>query len=403
MKKQETIWKVRKELTVNDNELARKVRKDVQLNHNQSILMMRKKVNLSQKVLAVVILLTLMFTQWGGTIGTAKAAPCTAAQGQLLIDSGQYKKAIQEFTCLINAQPTEVEGYRGRIEAELLLGQYSNALADNARITAFVLPVHPDAKTTIFAGYADRLAVAPQSIPALTGASFSRWTSFDYASAIHLLNQLLTVQPSSPYGNLFRGSSLLLHHSSKGNGVADLEYAITLAPQSADVRFIVADAYTYGLPDPERAFEEASLALAWGLNTPRVHAILAVSYAAFGDPLAAAAEIQTHIELVTTEFVPASPINTGDSLNLDLVPGRTYDIPVTASAGETLSIMTGSPDFYDTILVLLAPDGTPVLGSDDYQFYYAGFEWVVPVSGTYHLQVTSFESIDTGKLVVTRD
>src|SRR5262249_345273 len=147
---------------------------------------------------------------------------------------------IREFTCVIKTQPTEVAGYRGRIEAELLIGQYSNALGDNARITALVLPVHPDAKNTMFAGYADRLAVAPQDIPAPTGASFARWTSFDYASAIHLLNQLLDVQPNNPYGNLFRGSSRLLHGSNKVDGVADLEYAITLAPQSADVRFIVA-------------------------------------------------------------------------------------------------------------------------------------------------------------------
>jgi tetratricopeptide (TPR) repeat protein len=403
MNHNDTTLKVRKGLSMNHNESTLQARKGMHQNHNQAMLAPRKKVNMSQKIFAFVALLTLLFTQWGGAIGVAKAAQCTAAQGQLFIDSGQYKKAIQEFTCIIEAQPTEVEGYRGRIEAELLLGQYSNALADNGRITAFVLPLHPDAKNAIFAGYADRLAVAPQSITALTGASFSRWTSFDYANAIHLLNQLLAVQPNSPYGNLFRGSSRLLHHANTANGIADIEYGIALAPQSAEVRFIVADAYTYGLPDPERAFEEASLALNWGLDTPRVHAILATSYAAFGDQLAAAAEIQTHIELVTTEFLPASPINAGGTLNLNLVPGRTYDIPVAVTAGETLSIMTGSPDFWDSILVLLAPDGTPVFGSDDYKFYFAGFQWVATQTGTYHLQVTSFESIDTGELVVTRN
>ncbi len=35
---------------------------------------------------------------------------------------------------------TQVEGYRGRIEAELLLGRYSDAVGDYARVTAFVLP-----------------------------------------------------------------------------------------------------------------------------------------------------------------------------------------------------------------------------------------------------------------------
>ncbi len=370
---------------------------------HENIYSSRKEVNMLQKTFAImVIVLTLIFAPWSGAVGSAKAAQCTAQQGQLFIEAGQYKKALQEFTCVINAQPTEVEGYRGRIEAELLLGQYSNALGDNARITAFVLPVHPDAKNTIFAGYADRLAVAPQDIPALTGASFARWTSFDYASAIHLLNRLLEVQPASPYGNLFRGSSRLLHGANTVNGVADIEYAITLAPQSADVRFIVSDAYTYGLPNPQRAFAEASLALAWGLDTPRIHAILATSYEAFGDQLAAAAEIQRHIELVTTELLTAPPIEAGASLHLDLVPGRTYEIPVTMTAGDTLSIMTGSPDFYDTILVLFAPDGTPVLSSDDYKFYFAGFEWVAAQTGTYRMQVTSFEGIDTGELVVTR-
>ncbi len=316
---------------------------------HENIYSSRKEVNMLQKTFAImVIVLTLIFAPWSGAVGSAKAAQCTAQQGQLFIEAGQYKKALQEFTCVINAQPTEVEGYRGRIEAELLLGQYSNALGDNARITAFVLPVHPDAKNTIFAGYAD------------------------------------------------------LHGANTVNGVADIEYAITLAPQSADVRFIVSDAYTYGLPNPERAFAEASLALAWGLDTPRIHAILATSYEAFGDQLAAAAEIQRHIELVTTELLTAPPIEAGASLRLDLVPGRTYEIPVTVTAGETLSIMTGSPDFYDTILVLFAPDGTPVLSSDDYKFYFAGFVWVAAQTGTYRMQVTSFEGIDTGELVVTR-
>jgi hypothetical protein len=54
-------------------------------------------------------------------------------------------------------------------------------------------------------------------------------------------------------------------------------------------------------------------------------------------------------------------------------------------------------------MVLLAPDGTPVVGSDDFKFYYAGFDWVAQGTGTYRLQVTSFESVNTGVLVVTRD
>ena len=82
-----------------------------------------------------------------GSAGVARAQPpCTAEQGQALIDQGGYKQAVKEFTCVIDAQPTEVDGYRGRIEAQLLLGLYSDALRDYGRVTAQVLPVHPDAE-----------------------------------------------------------------------------------------------------------------------------------------------------------------------------------------------------------------------------------------------------------------
>jgi tetratricopeptide (TPR) repeat protein len=347
------------------------------------------------------------FAAAASDLAAAASSPstkCTSQRGQDFLDAGRYDHATREFTCVIEAQPTAIEGYRGRIEAELLLGRYSDALRDYARVTAVVEPVHPDAHEIIRAGYADRLAVAPHDIPALTGASFERWANFDYAQAIHLLDRLLDVRPDDPYGTLFVGSSRLLQGGPgpKERGAADLERAIALAPESPDVRFIVADAYTYGLPDLERAFAEATLALNWGLGTPRVHAILATAYNAFGDLLAGGTHIQTHIDLVTTELVTAPPLATGDSLALDLVPGRTYAVPVSATAGETISISTSSPDFWDSIAVLLAPDGSPAVGSDDENAYFAAFDWVAPETGTYLLQVTSFESINTGELVVTR-
>jgi hypothetical protein len=118
--------------------------------------------------------------------------------------------------------------------------------------------------------------------------------------------------------------------------------------------------------------------------------------------VAAGAEIKRHIELVTTELRMTLPLNVRGALTLPLVPGRTYEIPVSVTAGQTVSVLTSSPDFYDTILVLLAPDGTPILGSDDYRQYFAGFEWVAEATGTYRVRVTSFEGVNTGDLVVSR-
>lgn len=332
----------------------------------------------------------------------ASRSKCSVEQGQSYISQGRYEQAVREFSCVIESDPTGVEGYRGRIEAELLLGRYSDALADHARITANVLPVHPDAEASIQDGYRARLAAAPDDVPALMGASFTHWADYEYPATIHVINHLLELQPNDVFGNLFRGSARLLKGLNRDKGVADIERAIGLAPGSADVRFIVADAYTYGLPMPERAFVEASLALDWGLDTPRVHAILATSYFAVGNEAAAAAELLRHFELVTTELVPAAQLAPGSSLSVTLVPGRVVEVPVPVVAGETLSIATSSRDYWDSIAVLLAPDGTPVTGSDDANAYFAAFDWVAPATGTYRLRVTFFESVNYGDLLVTR-
>ena len=346
--------------------------------------------------LAFAVVVTALVTPASAAVG------CTAEQGQLLIEEGRYKQAVSEFTCVIEAQPTEIEGYRGRIEAQLLLGEYSNSMRDYARVTAVVTPLHPDAQAIILASYAARLESAPNDIRVLTGASFARWSFFDYLGAINLLDRLLDIEPTNGYGNLFRGSSRLLKGHAVAAGVVDLENAIAIAPESPDVRFIVADAYTYGLPDPDRAFAEATFALEAGLATPRVYAILGSAYSAFGDVANAAIHINTHIQLVTNTVLTTSPLAARASTALGVVPGQTYEIPLVVSAGETVSIVTSSHDYWDTILVLLAPDGSPVLGSDDSWKYFAAFDWTAPSSGTYRMRVTFFEGVITGTLRVSR-
>ncbi|MFL6466852.1 MAG: tetratricopeptide repeat protein [Pyrinomonadaceae bacterium] len=334
---------------------------------------------------------------------TAFGAPCTVQSGQAMINAGTYEKAINEFTCVINNSPTEVEGYRGRIEAKVLLARYSDAVRDYQKVTAYVIPVHPDAAEMIYAGYETRLAVSPNDLKALTGRAFARWWFFDYHTAIQLLNDLVAMRPNDLFPNLFRGSSRMLSGATKAKGIADIEKAITIAPTNPHVRFIVADAFTYGVPDPQRAFDEASRALEWGLDTPRVHAILGTSYNKFGNKVAAAEEINKCIDLSIDDLVPASPLAAGTTLDLNFIPDMAYDIPITVGAGEIISIKTNATDYWDSIAVLLAPDGTPLIGSDDDNRYFAEFTYVAPVAGTYHMKVTFFEAVAVGVMHVTRD
>ena len=55
-----------------------------------------------------------------------------------------------------------------------------------------------------------------------------------------------------------------------------------------------------------------------------------------------------------------------------------------------------------SILVLLAPNGSPSVGSDDYVKYFAGLDWAASATGIYRMRVASFESDNTGELTAKR-
>jgi|SRR5215510_14900569 len=85
----------------------------------------RREADRLRKAFAAIVVLTMMFAFVEGAAGSAKAAEiepgerkaerCAVETGQLFINEGRYERAIREFTRVIKDQPTDVEGYRGRI------------------------------------------------------------------------------------------------------------------------------------------------------------------------------------------------------------------------------------------------------------------------------------------------
>ena len=123
-------------------------------------------------------------------------------------------------------------------------------------------------------------------------------------------------------------------------------------------------------PDPRWAFAEAPFALA-GLKTPRVHPIL-----------------------------PA--LSVVGALTLPLVPRRSYEIPIPATAGQTLSILTSGRDVHDTILCCSRPTVHRCWGA-------MSTDSSLPDSNAWPRRAafsesgfTSFESVDILDLVVRR-
>jgi hypothetical protein len=130
----------------------------------------------------------------------------------------------------------------------------------------------------------------------------------------------------------------------------------------------------------------------------RVHAIFASSYLALDNQLAAVAELRAHIELVTNQLVQPRRLLPAPA---HTPPGREAELRKFRSRHGWRGALdlTSSRDFYDTILVLLAPDGPPALWSQDRVF--CRIQWVAVATGTYRILLTSFESVNTGDSTVS--
>jgi len=84
---------------------------------------------------------------------------------------------------------------------------------------------------------------------------------------------------------------------------------------------------------------------------------------------------------------------------------RTYCLSLTA--GHSVTLETSAPlsgtEIYDTILYLIAPDGTLLASDDDggVSLYSRIYVASLPASGTYHVIVTGFSSYDVGSYRLT--
>lgn len=325
-------------------------------------------------------------------------------QGQQLIDKGKFEQAIPLFTQYIDQHPTEVDGYRGRIEAQLFLRRYSDCVRDYARITAKVMPVHPDAPEQIYSHYAARLQAKPNDVKAQLGLAFAHWWYFEYDVAIPMFDHVLVQDSNNRVAVAMRASSRLLSQLDPNGGLSDLRRALAMDATNPHLRFLAADAYTYGERDYAKAFYQASRAMLGGLDTPRLHAILAVCYANFGFDELAAEETLEHISMVTSENVRGGSLHAHQTKSWDMTPGQTIVMSIHLDAGEVLDIATDGPTgtVWDTILVLLDPNGNPVASADDVIDYYAALDYTAPHAGDNKLLVTSFESVQSGTMTVSR-
>jgi hypothetical protein len=128
----------------------------------------------------------------------------------------------------------------------------------------------------------------------------------------------------------------------------------------------------------------------------------AYCYSETDEPLLGAADALKYIELHHQDNIDHDPLLPDTPVTLSIEPDMVYRLPVTLTAGQKISLSaTASSDSLDPILVLLSPDGTPVIHNDDVSLAQSNFNagirnFEVPASGTYTLLVTHAAGGDNG-------
>ncbi len=114
---------------------------------------------------------------------------------------------------------------------------------------------------------------------------------------------------------------------------------------------------------------DSALALAEAQALPSLYLTRARINTARADAAAAAADFYAYIAAIETDTRRGSSLPNGTLVELEMVPGRVYRIAVSLERGQRLSLLATPAENsqVDPLIVLLAPDETPIIASDDVQ------------------------------------
>lgn len=321
--------------------------------------------------------------------------------------SGNYEKAVQDFSLFIMLNPTFSEAYHMRGLAYTQLNDIDHAMADMNQ--SLVYPQSSAQATGTI--YSDRallylqqndgdaalkdLDASIEAAPDLPDP-YSRRASLylvsgQFEDAVKDYDTLIELAPdfAPAYAGRAYANTRLEHVD---EALADYDKLIELNPNDAGPyaqRGLLKAAqgkFDAALVDMGAAIklqpDDASLYLRRGLiNTAK------------NDQPAAAADYLAWIRKQETSSVNGDPLQPGESQVLPMSSGLAYTLPFEAKAGQkvTLTATARENSTTDALIVLLDPADQPILADDDggsgnYDSAIRGF--TIPADGTYTLVVS---------------
>ncbi len=389
----------------------------------------------------------------------------TQAQGQF--DAGAYADALASYKCGLQADPQNDTAHTGRLQAALLAGDYMTAhgevfllgdgtagalhaaisnqtdalLAQPDSVTAYqiraflyafsgqpdaalsdvdaVLAAEPDnvlghvirAVAQELMGdpdgaassFAQAVALSPNN-PQLYGLmAGAQWETFNIEGMVANSSRAVELAPDLAYSYRLRGMAEMVTGNPDGT-LADANQAIELDPTYYAYFILRANAYL-ALGNPQAAVADLTTAIELNPRTWIGHAIRADVTLALGDPQAAAQDFATAVEVGTLETVEGGKLSSDQPVTVTMTAGRTFRLQFEAEAGQhmTVSVNSVNPGEVDPVLLIAAPDGTPLVFNDDVSdenLDAAISEFELPAGGVYTLVVSHARGGSEGDIVI---
>jgi len=242
--------------------------------------------------------------------------------------------------------------------------------------------------------FAHAVELSPDNAQLYGLMAAAQWVSFNIEGMAENSSRAIELAPESAMACRLHGMSQMPMGNPEG-ALADANRAIELAPSYYAHYILRANAHLAlgNRNSLQAAYFDLRTATDLNPRTRIGHMIRANVRQALGFSDAAARDFSTGVELNTLEMVEGAEVFAGESVTISMTAGRTYQLPFAADAGQIVTIQAASvnPGEVDPIMLLLGPDGTPLVFNDDASedtLDATLLGYTIPASGTYTLVVS---------------
>jgi tetratricopeptide (TPR) repeat protein len=322
-------------------------------------------------------------------------------------DAGDFQKAVQDYSLFILLNPTFSEAYHLRGLAYGQLNDVDQAMADMNQALDYPQAseqltgtIYSD-RALLFLQQNDLQSALKDFEASITAApdlpdTYSRRARLyllggQYQDALKDYDKLIELAPD--YSPAYSGRAFA--NARLGNteqAVSDYDHLIELEPDNAGA-YAERGILKLGLTRYDAALVDMNAAIKLQPDDPSLYLQRGIVNVALNDQPAAAADYLEWIRKQETRSVDGDPLTPGESQVVQMRQGLSYELPFDASAGQkvTLTATARENAKTDPLIVLLDPDGKPILASDDIgagSYDSAIKDFVIPANGTYTLVVS---------------